>query len=161
MAKQPAKKTTTKKTVAKSATAKKTPVKKTAAKKVSTPVVEKHACGCNHECACGTGCKCRKGGFWKKLILFIIVFALGFSAAKLCCCDKRGKMGPRPEFENGCLVVKCPKMAQMAQIMDINQDGCVSKDEFKAAKKQFKAKKHERKLAEQQPEQVTQTVVTE
>jgi hypothetical protein len=52
-------------------------------------------------------------------------------------------------------------MAQMAQIMDINQDGCVSKDEFKAAKKQFKAKKHERKLAEQQPEQVTQTVVTE
>ncbi|MEE1111055.1 MAG: EF-hand domain-containing protein, partial [Alphaproteobacteria bacterium] len=45
----------------------------------------------------------------------------------------------RPQFENGCLVAKCPKMAQFAQKMDTNQDGCISKDEFRTAKKQFKA----------------------
>ena len=27
---------------------------------------------------------------------------------------------PRPEFDNGCLVVKCPKMAEQVKMMDKN-----------------------------------------
>ena len=48
----------------------------------------------------------------------------------------------RPTFENGCLVVKCPKMQQMIPMMDANHDGCVSKEEFGAHRKQMKHKKH-------------------
>ncbi len=145
---------TTKKTVAKKVTAKKTvskpvatkkPVAKKAAPKKVAPVAEKHACGCDSKCACGGECACAKkkctfGRFLKKLIVIFIIFALGFVAAKMCCCDGRGKFGPRPKFENGCLVVKCPKMAQMVPMMDVDNDGCVTRGEFKAAKKQMKHK---------------------
>ncbi|MBQ5699671.1 MAG: hypothetical protein IIV74_00020 [Alphaproteobacteria bacterium] len=147
------KKTATKKTVSK-ATAKKAPVKKTVA-----PVVEKHPCGCDKGCACAGNCvehgcctkkKCTFGRFLKKLILFLIIFALGFAAAKMCCCDKRGKMGPRPEFENGCLVVKCPKMAEMMPAMDTNADGCVTREEFKAMRKNMK-RPHQQEAAPEMP----------
>lgn len=123
--------------------AKKTPVRKTTkatVKKVVKPA-ETYSCGCNHGCACGghcaehTHCACHKGRFWKKLVLFLVVFALGFATAKLCCCHKRGGFMPRPEFDNGCLVVKCPKMAEKVAMMDKNGDGCVDKAEFKMAKK--------------------------
>ncbi|MFQ6744737.1 MAG: EF-hand domain-containing protein [Alphaproteobacteria bacterium] len=124
--------------------AKKTPVRKTTkatVKKVVKPVEETYSCGCNHGCACGghcaehTHCVCHKGRFWKKLVLFLVVFALGFATAKLCCCHKRGGFMPRPEFDNGCLVVKCPKMAEKVAMMDKNGDGCVDKAEFKMSKK--------------------------
>ncbi|MBQ2844929.1 MAG: hypothetical protein IJE79_02860 [Alphaproteobacteria bacterium] len=123
--------------------AKKTPVRKTTkatVKKVVKPA-ETYSCGCNHGCACGghcaehTHCACHKGRFWKKLVLFLVIFALGFATAKLCCCHKRGGFMPRPEFDNGCLVVKCPKMAEKVAMMDKNGDGCVDKAEFKMAKK--------------------------
>ena len=106
--------------------AKKTPVRKTTkatVKKVVKPA-ETYSCGCNHGCACGghcaehTHCACHKGRFWKKLVLFLVIFALGFATAKLCCCHKRGGFMPRPEFDNGCLVVKCPKMAEKVAMMD-------------------------------------------
>lgn len=139
-----AKKTVSKPAVAKKPVAKKTTAKKTAAPKkiVAAPVAEKHSCGCDKGCACGGDCMCAKkkctfGRFLKKLILILIIFALGFVAAKMCCC-KHGKFGPRPEFDNGCLVVKCPKMAEMVPMMDANNDGCVSKDEFKAARKHMR-----------------------
>ncbi len=137
------KKTVAKKTVSKPAVAKKPAVKKTPAKKVAAPVVDKFPCGCDKGCACGGECVCAKkkctfGRFLKKLILFLVIFALGFVAAKMCCCDKRGKMGPRPEFENGCLVVKCPKLAEKVPMMDVDNDGCVTKMEYKAARKHMK-----------------------
>ena len=93
-------KQTTKKTAVKPA-AKKTV--KTVEKKVNTPC----GCACHEHKHCG----CCKGAFWKKLILFIAVFAIGFASAKMTHCKKH-KMMPRPEFDNGCLVVKCPKMAK-------------------------------------------------
>ena len=135
---------TTKKTNAKKAVAKKTAAKKAPTKKVGVaPGADKFPCGCDKGCACGGECVCAKkkctfGCFLKKLILFLIIFVLGFVAAKMCCCDKRGKMGPRPEFENGCLVVKCPKMAEMVPMMDTDANGCVSREEFKAAHKHMK-----------------------
>lgn len=133
------------------ANTKKSPAKKTTVRKTTKATVKKvvkpaetYSCGCNQGCACGghcaehMHCACRKGRFWKKLVLFLIVFALGFATAKLCCCHKRGGFMPRPEFDNGCLVVKCPKLAKMVPMMDADHDGCVTKEEFKAAKKQMR-----------------------
>ena len=121
------------------APAKKPVVKKVAPVAVVEPVAEVHTCGCGcgHDCKCGGACKCKKGGFFKKFILFLIIFALGFVAAKMCC-YKPGKMMPKPEFENGCLVVKCPKLAEMAPKIDTNADGCISVEEFKQFKKSEK-----------------------
>ncbi len=153
MAEKTTKKTTVKKpvakkTVSKPAATKKAPAKKAPVKKaVATTVVEKYPCGCDKGCACGGNCgehghcakkKCTFGRFLKKLILVLIIFALGFAAAKMCCCDKRGKMAPRPKFENGCLVVKNPKMAEMIPMMDTDANGCVTREEFKAARKHHK-----------------------
>ncbi|MBO5704428.1 MAG: hypothetical protein J6R99_00240 [Alphaproteobacteria bacterium] len=158
MAKQTAKKTATK-TVAKKAVVKKTTAKKTAAKKAPVkvapaPVVEKLPCGCDKGCACAGKChKC--GGVFKKLVIFLVIFGLGFATAKLCCCEKGRKMMPRPEFENGCLVIKCPKMAQMVPVMDADKNGCVSVEEFKAARK------HMRKMKKQHRPQPVQPVVAE
>lgn len=138
-----AKKTPVKKTVAKkpasAKTIKSTPAKKAPVKKivVKTPTQDKAPCGCDKNCACAG--KCCKRGFWKKFILFIIIFALGFASANLIKCDKHGKFGPRPEFENGCLVIKCPKMAKIAPMMDADHNGCISKSEYKNAKKHMRA----------------------
>lgn len=129
----------TKKSSVKKATARK-PAAKATVKKVEK-TVETYSCGCHRDCACGGNCadhvhcKCCKGKFFKKLVLFLIVFAMGFATAKLCCCHKRSKFMPRPEFDNGCLVVKCPKMAEKVAFMDKNGDGCVDEAEFKMAKK--------------------------
>ena len=148
MAEKSVKKTTAKKAVTKKAPAKKT-TKKTATKKapVVASVVDVKPCGCDKHCACEghchDNCACHhKCGFFKKFILFLIIFALGFVAAKMCCCKKDCMFKPRPNFENGCLVVKCPKMQQMMPMMDANHDGCVSKEEFRAHRKQMKHKKH-------------------
>lgn len=139
-----AKKTAVKKTISKPVAAKKAAakpvakkpaVKKVAAKPAVAPVAETHACGCDAACACNGKCKCKKGGFFKKLILFLIIFALGWVAAGMFGCDKAGRKMPKPEFENGCLVVKCPKLAEKVPQMDLNSDGCVSVEEFKASKK--------------------------
>ena len=116
---------TTKKTTVKPA------VKKTVKK--AAPVAEHAHCCCEHKCAC----KCHHSGFWKKLVLIIIFFALGFASAKLCCCHKKSfKKMPRPEFDNGCLVVKCPKLEKMVPMMDADENGCVTVEEFHAAKKE-------------------------
>ncbi len=148
MADKTTKKTTVKKTATKPAATKKPTVKKTTAKKapvkkMTAPVEDKFPCGCDKGCACGGDCVCAKkkctfGRFLKKLILVLIIFALGFASAKMCCCHKRAKMGPRPMFENGCLVVKCEKMAEKVAAMDTNADGCVTREEFKAARKHMK-----------------------
>jgi hypothetical protein len=125
---------TTKKTTVKKATAKKPVAKKAPVKKVVAPVIEKHPCGCGGECACHK----HHCSFWKKLIVALVFFALGFAAAKTMPCHKRFNKMPKPEFENGCLVVKCPKMAEMIEKIDINADGCVDESEFKAFKKEMR-----------------------
>ena len=154
MAKQTAKTTAPKKTVAKK-TAAKPATKKTTTKKVAAPVVEHTPCCCEHKC----GCKCHHGKFIKKLVLFVIIFALGFASAKLCCCHQKHKMMPRPEFDNGCLVVKCPKLAKMVPMMDTDKNGCVTVEEFKAAKKH--APKHERKMKRHPKPQASAPMVAE
>ena len=163
-AKKPvAKKTVSKPAVAKKPVAKKAPAKKAPAKKVAdvkkvaaAPVVEKLPCGCDKGCACGGECGCAKkkctfGRFLKKLILVMVIFALGFAAAKMCCCDKRGGK-PRPQFENGCLVVKCEKLQQMVPMMDTDADGCVTREEFRAARKMMKRAPQPEAPAEAAPE---------
>ena len=150
MAEKSVKKTTAKKAVTKKTPAKKTTTKKVATKKapvkkepVASVVVDVKPCGCEKSCACHEHCACHhKGGFFKKFILFLIIFALGFASAKMCCCKQGCMFKPRPTFENGCLVVKCPKMQQMVPMMDANHDGCVSQEEFRAHHKQMKHKKH-------------------
>ena len=143
MADKTTKKTTAKKTATKTVAAKKATIKKAPEKKVMAPAADKFPCGCDKGCACGGDCVCAKkkctfGRFLKKLILVLIIFSLGFVSAKMCCCHKHNKMGPRPMFENGCLVVKCEKMAEKVAMMDTNADGCVTREEFKAARKHKK-----------------------
>ena len=175
MAEKSIKKPATKKTVAKKTVSKPAATKKNAAKKapvkkvVSAPVAEMYECGCAHGCACHGHCcdkkKCTFGRFLKKLVVFLIIFALGFATAKLCCFDKRGKMPFRPEFENGCLVVKCPKMAEKVAMMDVNHDGCVNREEFRAARKMNRRpgmRKHEKMPKPAAPEMLApETVAAE
>ena len=126
-----AEKKTTKKSPVKKTSVKKTPAKKVVTPKAA-PVVETHACACGNDCPCG--CKCHKCGFIKKLLLILIIFALGFASASMFNCKGKPQM-PRPEFKDGCMVVSCPKMAEMAPKMDADKNGCVSVEEFKAFKK--------------------------
>lgn len=105
---------------------------------------------------CGCGCGCRHGGFWrfvKKLIIFIIIFALGFAAAKFIPCPKKGKMmhrgmEPRAEmFVNGCLdiaKIRCPEMAQKIVAADANADGCITADEFRSFGKEIRSEMGEK-----------------
>lgn len=135
------------KKIVKKAPAKKPAVKKAAVKPavtakpavatapVATPVAAP-TCGGN----CGCGCKGGFGRFVKKLIVFLIIFALGFAAGKFCDHAKQYKMMGfgRPEFVNGCMdlsSIKCPKMLEKVGMMDTDADGCITKDEFRAAKK--------------------------
>lgn len=142
--------TTTKKTVAK----KVAPAKAKRTVKVSAPVMEQmHDCHCGKNCHCGKDCHCGENckchgckfcKFTKKLFIAIILFALGFAAAKVCCCGNC-KRGMRPQFaENGCMVtetVKCPKMREMLPMMDIDQDGCITHDEYRTFKHQMRHQK--------------------
>ena len=115
--------------------------------------MEMHTCGCGADCHCGSACKCggsKFGRFMRKLVLFVIIFALGFAAAKLCCCGPRHH-GPRMHFVNGCLdvaSVKCPKLAEALPAMDINQDGCITRDEFRQVKRNMRAEIREIEVQE-------------
>lgn len=133
------KKTTVKKPVAKKATVKKAATKKVVAEEVKEFVPETHECACGHECKCGChgGCGSKFGRFLKKLIIALVIFALGFAAAKMCD-HGRYYRAARVDFNNGCLdvaSVKCPALAEKLPLMDINKDGCISKEEYKMFKK--------------------------
>lgn len=139
---------TKKEKVVKSAT--KSAPKAVKAANVAAPCMEQMHCKCGANCHCGDNCNCganckcgggKFGRFVKKFIIALILLALGFAAAKICCCDK-GMRGPRVVFaDNGCMVeesVKCPKMMEMLPAMDINQDGCITRDEFREFKHQMR-----------------------
>lgn len=156
--KKPTTKTTAKKTVAANAkkpAAKKAPakatVKKTAPKKADVkkvvspdvvqnniPTPETNECKCGQNCECGADCKCARSGgsrfgrFMLKLIMILIVFALGFGAAKLLDCQNA--RCPRADFDNGCLdvsSVKCPRLQNALPAMDANGDGCITREEYR------------------------------
>lgn len=119
--------------------------KKSSVKKVATrapkrtvavekPMPEMHECKCGASCGCGCHC-----GKFKKFIVLLIVFALGFAVAKITCCGGHRHMPKmQPKFENGCLVmdsIKCPKMVENLAMADVDMDGCITRAEFRAAKK--------------------------
>lgn len=134
--KKPAvKKVVSKPEVAKKAVAKKPAVKKPAVKKsvaaetVVMPVADAPKCCCEKSCAC----KCHHRGFFKKFILFLIIFALGFVAANMICGGKPGRPGPRFD-ENGCLVKECPKIKEMKSVIDVDGNNCITRAELDAAR---------------------------
>ncbi|MDL2295907.1 hypothetical protein LJC18_03825 [Lachnospiraceae bacterium OttesenSCG-928-E19] len=133
-----------KKPVAKKAPAKKATVKKAATKKVAPEVT---AVIMETPCSQGCGCGCRRGGFWRfigKLLIVVIIFGLGFATAKVCMMKKmhRGMMnGPRVEFVNGCVdlsSIKCPEMVNKIAMADTDANGCVTREEFKVAKRELR-----------------------
>ncbi|MBO4480696.1 MAG: hypothetical protein J5742_03695 [Alphaproteobacteria bacterium] len=120
--------------------------KKVTKKYAPTIAPEAHECQCGAACQCG----CRHGKF-KKFVVIVIVFLLGFAVAKVTCCHKRHHMRAMPEihpvFENGCLdmqSIHCPKMVEALQSADVNADGCVSLEEFSTTKEAMKREMHER-----------------
>lgn len=148
MAQKTVKKAATK-PAAKKTTAKKTPAKKTAVKKVVaapsvvTAPVENVVHECGHECGCQ--CKCHGGKFGRfvrKLLLALIIFVLGFAAANVFCGNgPRGMRGPRVDFINGCVdmaSVKCPELLQALSAMDADANGCISKSEYRAGKRELR-----------------------
>lgn len=148
MAQKTVKKVATK-PAAKKTTVKKTPSARPAVKKVVaapsvvTAPVENVVHECGHECGCQ--CKCHGGKFGRfvrKLLLALIIFVLGFAAANVFCGNgPRGMRGPRVDFVNGCVdmaSVKCPQLVQMLSTADANADGCIARDEYRAAKREFR-----------------------
>ena len=134
----------TKKTVKKTnkpAAVKKAPVaKKTAAKTKSIKVAPMKSVAAPTACVCPGGCACRpKSGWFKKLFWLVVIFALGFAACKFCCGKhdwKKHRM--HWTFVNGCMDtsrIKCPAIAQKIMTADLNNDGCISKEELRAWKK--------------------------
>ncbi len=105
---------------------------------------EMHECHCGASCGCGCHC-----GKFKKFIVLLIVFILGFAVAKLTCCRGHRYMPKmQPKFENGCLVldsIKCPKMKQDLVFADTDMDGCISQIEFDSVKKSMHHKRPERR----------------
>ncbi len=122
--------------------AKKTTVKKSVKRVAAKPVMpEMNACACGHDCKCHAR-RCTFGRVVKKIVIFAIIFALGFAAAKFCPCGKKPCFrGPRVNFVEGCLdasSVKCPKLVEALPAMDINGDGCITHDEFHAVKREMR-----------------------
>lgn len=120
-----------------------TAVKKAAIKKDSVkpaPVME-------HKCECGENCKCHCHGgahLVKHIIVWAIIFALGMVCGKMI----YGGHGPKhqvpkthPVFVNGCLdmaSVKTPMMKEKLAKADVDGNGCVSIEEYKAVRKEMK-----------------------
>jgi len=142
MAKKPVKKA-----VAKKAPAKKAPVKKAVVKKApvakaavaETKVVMEAPATCAAGCCCGKK-SCGFCRFVRKLIVFFVIFALGYSFAMYCPYGRHFMHhGPRMEemFVNGCLdtaKMPNPDMAEKIKAADANNDGCITHEEFAAGR---------------------------
>ena len=126
---------TTKK-VATKRVAKKTPAKK-AVKKVAKPVVAPKPV-VKEIALPDPYCHCTKR---KRNCILTCVFTgallLGILICHLFICDCPHKRAPKLNFVNGCLdtaSVKCPKLLEELPAIDVNNDGCVTHEELKAAK---------------------------
>lgn len=100
-------------------------------KPVAAPAPELHEMHC--------GCKCTP---LKKTFYLGGMFILGFLIAFffVCPCHKHGPKMPRmhPVFVNGCLdmeSIKCPKMQEELATADVDANGCISEEEFRAVKR--------------------------
>lgn len=130
-----------KKTATKKVVTKKSPVKKTVVK--PAPVAEP-TCGCGHDCSCG----CHKHGslhFVKHIIVLAIIFVLGMFVGQAMRFGHHPRpfhfQHAQPVFTNGCLDmsnIQCPKMQEHIMKADANGDGCISAEEYKASKPNFK-----------------------
>lgn len=119
-------------------------VRKAAAK--PAPVME-HKCGKDCPCGCHQHCA---GHRLKHVLVLLIVFVLGYACGKLfCACPMRGHM-PRynhPVFTNGCLDmqhIQNTKFQEKLLKADVDEDGCVSIEEYKAFKSAWADKKDEK-----------------
>ena len=78
----------------------------------------------------------------KHIMILVIVFVLGYACGKIFCfCPMRKQMpySNHPVFVNGCLDtqrIQNTKFQEMLLKADVNEDGCISMEEYKA----FKAK---------------------
>lgn len=130
-------------------TTKKTTTKTVAKRTVRTQAAPMAApaatCGCGHECGC------HRCGKFKKFVVLLIVFCLGFAVAKFtsCPCKKHPMLNIHPEFTaEGCLnmeSIKCPKMLEDLKVSEANADNCITKDEFFAMRKEMMKKHHHHK----------------
>ncbi|MCL2338716.1 MAG: hypothetical protein FWC51_02050 [Proteobacteria bacterium] len=128
-------------------------------KKTETSEMKSACCGGGSGCGCdnGGGCCCGGGygygwprhrhGFWYwvgKMILMIVFFVLVWCTIRVAChCGgmrgRGGMMMNRPQMTfdaRGCLdtsAIKCPMMLQRVQAADANKDGCITRDELRAA----------------------------
>jgi len=151
MAKKAIKKPTpkvVKKTAAKPA-AKKTVTKRVTKKTVKpvAPVVETNTCACGDKCHC---CCCRGHHFVRlgiKVILLCLVFMCGMAVAPLFMRDMpKSPMHDMKFDDSGCVIlesVTCPKMLETLATADENSDGCVSRDEIRAAMHAHHAPRHQ------------------
>jgi len=138
MPKKTIKKTAVKKPVAKKTVTKKV-AKKTVAKRVARPVVVEPTpvaqCGCGGHCCCCHGHRFIK--FCIKLILLCLVFFAGALTAPWFMRAGHDAMMRHVQFDdNNCLVydsVKCPKMLENLKDADTDTNGCISREEFRAA----------------------------
>jgi len=120
-------------------------IKKTTKKAVAKPVVKTAPVAtAAPTCKCGPGCRCG-GGFFKKLIILLIVFAAGFAVCHFGC-GKKGFHGKRMHFAgkfvDGCLdmsKIKCPLKAEKFAQADLNGDGCITKEELRTFWKEKRA----------------------
>ncbi|MBO7645356.1 MAG: hypothetical protein J6S57_03590 [Alphaproteobacteria bacterium] len=125
---------------------KKMPVKKSGAK--TAPIIKQEH-GCGDYCMCG----CHKHGtahIVKHIIIWAIIFALGMACGKMMNCNHHKKMHRKmqPVFTNGCLdlvSIKCPKMSEEIIKADVNGDGCISVEEYKAWKKANKTNMYKKR----------------
>ena len=133
---------------------KKSPAKKTVKRVAKRPIMAEVPAPEMHECHCGASCGCGcHGGKFKKFIVLLIVFILGFAVAKITCCRGRHHMPKmEPKFENGCLVmdsIKCPKMQQELVFADTDMNGCVTRMEFESVKKSMDKRMREHRRHEE------------
>ena len=133
---------TTKKTATKPV-AKKAPAKKAVKKVVAPAPVIKPAA--NVEIPLPSAyCHCTKRK--RNTILTCVstsCLLIGFLISHFffCCNCVHHKRMPELQFVNGCVdtqSIKCPKMLQDLPMIDVDHDGCVTRDELRAAKKNMR-----------------------
>lgn len=116
--------------------------KKTTTARAAKPATATEYVYVQDNCAC---CKCHHG-FWHwlgKLILILVIFALGVFAGIHCNCGHHmmnRAMMHRPHMtfnDAGCMDTSKmkPEMIQKVMIADANHDNCLTRDEMKASVK--------------------------